>query len=111
MSVQTSLHIDESAANFTFKRSQDVEDIIEANKVDQSVSQRSDWGRLKARIPNIFLEQWLNEEYRRGNVNLRLFTPEFDKLIDRKLQDPDWRFLRTDKGEASQAGWSAGLVL
>lgn len=107
MSVQTSLHIDESAQSFTFQRSQDVEDIIEANKQAAAQSQISDWGKHVARIPNIFLEQWLNEEYARGNVGLRLFTPEFDRVIARKLQDPDWRFLRVDAASA-QAGWIGG---
>ena len=107
MSVHTSLHIDESARSFTFKRSQDVEDIIEANKQAAAQPQASDWGRHVARIPNIFLEQWLNEEYARGNVSLRLFTPEFDRLIARKMQDPDWRFLRVDV-RSTQSGWIAG---
>lgn len=106
MTVQTSLHVDEGAKQFTFKRSQDVEDIIDHNKALQSISQQSDWGRHVAKIPNIFLEQWLNEEYARGNVNLRLFSPEFDKLIARKLQDPDWRFLRVD-AQSHHSGWSA----
>lgn len=96
MSVETSLHVDESAETFTFRRSQDVEDIINLNKHLQGVSQQNDWGRHVARIPNIFLEQWLNEEYARGNASLRMYTPEFDKLVERKLQDPDWRFLRVD---------------
>lgn len=97
MDVLTSLHVDESAKNFTFRRVQDVEDIIESNKQLASMGQQSDWGRHIARVPNIFLEKWLNEEYARGNVNLRMYTPEFDKLIDRKLKDPEWRFLRVDK--------------
>jgi hypothetical protein len=109
MSICTSLHIDESAQSFTFRRSQDVEDIVEANKQAAALPQASDWGRHVARIPNIFLEQWLNEEYRSGNVDLRLFTPEFDRLIARKLQDPDWRFLRVD-APSVQAGWSGGLL-
>lgn len=108
MSVHTSLHIDESAKSFTFKRSQDVEDIIEANKQAAALPQTGDWGKHVARIPNIFLEQWLNEEYARGNVSLRLFSPEFDRLIARKLQDPDWRFLRVDT-PATQAGWMGGV--
>jgi hypothetical protein len=107
MSVHTSLHIDESAKSFTFQRSQDVEDIIEANKQAAALPQACDWGRHVARIPNIFLEQWLNEEYARGNVSLRLFTPEFDRLIACKLQDPDWRFLRVD-APSVQAGWIGG---
>jgi hypothetical protein len=96
MSVETKLHVDESAGNFTFQRVQDVEDILDLNKQLQATTQNADWGRHVARIPNIFLEQWLNEEYVRGNVGLRMYTPEFDKLIERKLQDPDWRFLRVD---------------
>lgn len=107
MSVHTSLHIDASANSFTFQRSQDVEDIIEANKQAAALPQVSDWGRHVARIPNIFLEQWLNEEYARGNAGLRLFTPEFDRLIARKLQDPDWRFLRVG-APSIQAGWGGG---
>lgn len=95
--LQTSLHVDESAKTFTFERAQDVEDIIELNKQLKTMEQKSDWGRHKARIPNIFLEQWLNEEYNRGNVSLRMYTPEFDAMVARKLDDPDWRFLRVDK--------------
>lgn len=96
MSVETRLYVDESAGNFTFQRVQDVEAIIDGNKELSAAGQRGDWGKHVARIPNIFLEQWLNEEYARGNIDLRMFTPEFDRLVERKLKDPDWRFLRVD---------------
>jgi hypothetical protein len=76
---------------------QDVEDIIERNKALQSVPQKSDWGRHVASIPLNIVNQWLNEEWARGNVSLRMGGPEFDALVARKLADPDWRFLRTDK--------------
>jgi hypothetical protein len=76
---------------------QDVEDIIEHNKVLQTLPQKSDWGRHVASIPLNIINQWLNEEWARGNVGLRLAGPEFDALVARKLRDPDWRFLRTDK--------------
>jgi hypothetical protein len=76
---------------------QDVEDIIERNKALQSTPQKSDWGRHVASIPLNIINQWLNEEWARGNVGLRMSGPEFDKLVERKLRDPDWRFLRTDK--------------
>lgn len=76
---------------------QDVEDIIENNKRLQSEPQRSDWGRHIATIPNNILNQWLHEEYARGNVNMRLFDDEFNRLVQRKLNDHDWLFLRTDK--------------
>ena len=76
---------------------QDVEDIIARNKALQLVPQRSDWGRHVASIPLNIINQWLSEEWARGNVNLRMAGPEFDALIARRLADPDWRFLRTDK--------------
>ena len=90
-------HLDEGERKITFAVWQDVEDIIERNKKLQNSEQRSDWGRHVGSIPNVFITQWLNEEWNRGNTGLRPFTPEFDLIVERKLQDPDWRFLRTDK--------------
>jgi hypothetical protein len=46
----------------------------------------------------VILVRWLNEEYARGNTHLRLFTREFNEtVVRRKLQDPDWAYLRVDK--------------
>lgn len=77
---------------------QDVEDIIERNKRLAREPQRSDWGRHVATIPNNILLIWLNEEWARGNTTIKLFGPEFDALVARKLSDPEWRYLRTDGG-------------
>jgi hypothetical protein len=38
--------------------------------------------------------KWLNEE---GADVLRMGAQEFGAFIRRKLDDPDWRHLRTDK--------------
>lgn len=95
--IVTRTHFDASERKITFERIQDVEDIIERNKQLQTLEQKSDWGRHVANIPNIFLELWLNEEYARGNTSIKLFDAEFDLLVERKLKDPDWRWLRTDK--------------
>jgi hypothetical protein len=95
MSVDTLLKFDEGSLHV--KTTQDVEDIIENNKRLQNTPQKSDWGRHVASIPNVILTQWLNEEYSRGNVGLRLFDEDFNRIVKMKLQDPDWRFLRTDK--------------
>lgn len=105
--LHTELHVDEADKTFTINRVQDVEPILELNKYLQTVSQKSDWGRHKAHIPNIFLEKWLREEWDKGNVDLKIFTPEFDALIERKIEDPDWRFLRVDKSESGMTGWLA----
>jgi len=76
---------------------QDVEPILDHNKALRGEAQKSDWGRHVASIPNVILVKWLNEEYARGNVSLRMYTAEFNELVQRKLNDPDWAYLRTDK--------------
>lgn len=88
---------------FAIETSQDVSDIIEANKTDQNTPQKSDWGRHVARIPNVILTQWLNEEWQRGNISIRAFSTEMDELVQRKLQDPEWKWLRTDSQQVQ--GW------
>src|SRR5262249_17031694 len=75
---------------------QDVEPILERNKALRSMPQKSDWGRHVASIPNVILVKWLNEEHARGRTDLRLFSREFDELVQRKLADPEWKYLRTD---------------
>jgi hypothetical protein len=55
------------------------------------------WGRHVASIPCVIIERWMNEDWQRGNVELKMAGDEFDKMVQRKLQDPDWKWLRTDK--------------
>jgi hypothetical protein len=96
--VLTRVHKDAGERKIHFQRVQDVEPIIENNKRLQTMGQsrKSDFRHI-ASIPNIFLERWLNEEYARGNTSITLFGEEMDKLVARKLRDPEWKFLRTDK--------------
>jgi hypothetical protein len=76
---------------------QDVEDIIERNKALQNAGpQRGDFRQI-ASIPLNIINQWLHEEWARGNATITMGGPEFDALVQRKLADPDWRYLRTDK--------------
>lgn len=93
--IRTRVHQDFGERTTTFVRTQDVEPILEANKQAQSEEQRSDWGRKVASIPVVLIERWLLEEHARGNTSLRLFTPEFDQIVARKIRDPDNRFLLT----------------
>jgi hypothetical protein len=96
--LKTNLHLDRTEHSITVERVQDVEDIIENNKRLQNEPQsRKSSFRHIASIPNIFLERWLNEELARGNTTIRIFGPEMDALVARKLKDPDWKWLRTDK--------------
>lgn len=83
---------------------QDVEPILERNKFLRSQEQRSDWGRHIAEIPNVIYIRWLDEEHARGNTSLRMFTPAFDEVVAKKLKDPEWSYLRTDK-PALVVGW------
>jgi hypothetical protein len=102
--LETRIHLDSNGQDLAIEHVQDVEPILERNKMLRTMEQKSDWGREVAEIPNVILVQWLNEEHARGNTELRLFTPEMDLLIDRKLKDPEWFYLRTDK-PALITGW------
>jgi hypothetical protein len=73
---------------------QDVEPILARNKALRGERQASDWGRHVATIPNVLIVKWLNEE---GADVLRMGSEEFGAFIRRKLDDPEWRLLRTDK--------------
>jgi hypothetical protein len=96
--VNTQLLFD-ADGNLAVRDVQDVEPILERNKMLRSEKQNSDWGRHIAEITNVILTRWLNEEYARGNVTIRLFGPEMDALVARKLKDPEWAYLRTDSAQ------------
>jgi hypothetical protein len=95
--MDTRFHFDDG--NMIVENVQDVGDIIENNKRLRSVAQKSDWGRHVASIPNVIMTRWLNEEWARGNTTIRLFGPEMDALVERKLKDPEWAYLRTDSAQ------------
>jgi hypothetical protein len=105
--MQTRVLLDNNGRDLTIQHVQDVEPILEWNKASRGENQRSDWGRHVARIPNVVYVRWFDEEHARGNTSLRMFTPEFDLVVQNKLRDPEWTYLRTDR-PALQAGWSAG---
>lgn len=107
--IERKLYVDETDQRLTFVNVQDVEPILELNKAQRAEDQHSDWGRRIARIPNNIMLQWFYEEQAKGNIHLQMYSEEFDRLVARKLQDPDWAYLRTDR-PALQAGWSAGLL-
>jgi hypothetical protein len=103
--LDTRFHLDSNGKDLTVESVQDVEDILDWNKEARRDDQKSDWGRHVARIPNVIYVRWLNEEHAKGNTSLRLFTPEFDAIVRKHLQDPDWNHLRVDKPPL-QVGWS-----
>jgi hypothetical protein len=106
MAVETRFHLDSGGQDIAIERVQDVEDILARNRELRAQEQRSDWGRHIASIPCVILERWLNDEAARGNQAIRWGSKEFDALVARKLRDPDWAYLRTDK-PALTVGWRA----
>lgn len=102
--VATRIHLDSNGQDLAVEHVQDVEPILERNRALRTEEQRSDWGREIAEIPNVILIRWLDEEHAGGNTTLRMFTPEFDALVKKKLYDPDWAYLRVDK-PALITGW------
>lgn len=90
------LHQDHSERTTTFEVIQDVEPYLERNKMLRSQPQKSDWGRHIASVPVVLINRWLNEEWSRGNTSLQLGSPEWRALVWRKLQDPDYAYLRVD---------------
>jgi hypothetical protein len=98
-------HLDSNGKDLTVEHVQDVNAILDWNAEARRDEQQSDWGRHVARIPNVIYVKWLNEEHAKGNTKLRLFTEEFDRIVQGKLEDPDWAYLRTDR-PALQVGWA-----
>lgn len=95
--MRTTLILDGNARTITTVATQDVEPILENNKRLRTEKQKRDWGRHIASIPNVISYRWMVEEWNRGNHSLRFGTPEWNALVWRKLQDPEWAYLRTDK--------------
>lgn len=98
------IHLDSNGRDLTIQHVQDVEPILDWNREARRDEQKSDWGRHVARIPNVIYVKWLDEEHAKGNTSLQLFTEEFDALVQRKLNDSEWMYLRTDR-PALQVGW------
>lgn len=95
--VLTRFHRENGGKDLTVERVQDVEPILENNKLLRSIPQKSDWGRHKSCVPNLLWEKWFNE-YNEGRnpPDLRIYGPEFTAYVDRKLNDPDYRAFRVD---------------
>jgi hypothetical protein len=86
---------------------QDVEDIIELNKrLANEPPRRSDWGRHYATIPhNIRFKWWIEET--NGSLDMPIFSARFEnEVVAKKLEDPEWKYLRVDLGCAFRIGWS-----
>jgi len=98
------VHLDTNGQDLAVEHVQDVEPILNWNREARREEQHGDWGRHVARIPNVIYVKWFDEEHAKGNTSLRMFTKEFDEIVHRKLQDPEYAYLRVDRPKL-QAGW------
>lgn len=92
--VVARVHLDSGGNSLTIEHVQDVEPILARNKALRAQPQRSDWGRHIATIPNVILVRWMNED---GVNVLGMSSEEWGAFVRKKLADPDWRHLRTDR--------------
>lgn len=78
--------------------SQDCEPIVENNKALQNEGKgdfQGKWGRRIASIPLVVVDKWMKED----GVNwLALGRQEKAAYLRRKLNDPQYRYLRTSLG-------------
>jgi len=102
--VQVRIHKDSDGQGFAIQHIQDVEPILERAKMLRDLDQKSDWGRHTHAIPNVEIVKLMDEEYRRGNTTLRLFSPEFNECYEKKIRSGEWEAFRVDK-PALITGW------
>ena len=96
--VTTTFHYDHSSDKTIIQTSQDVEPILEANKVAQTIndgySPSRDLKRI-ASIPLVVVQKWMEED---GVNFLSLGKQDKAKYLRKKLNDPDYAYLRTSPG-------------
>ncbi len=102
-------HLDSNGRDLAIEHVQDVEPILDWNQAARREHQASDWGRHIARIPNVIYMRLARPRSTPGAIHrLRHVHAEFDQIVQKKLDDPEWAYLRTDRPKL-QAGWSAGI--
>lgn len=94
--IVSRVHIDRSEKKIHFERIQDVEPILEWNKAVRDMPQpRAGTFRHVGTIPCVVLEKWIHDD---GAKILAMRQREFAKYVKRKLNDPDWAYLKTIPG-------------
>ena len=86
---------------------QDVEDIIEENKrLSNLPKPKLDWGRHEATIPYNLLFKWWLEDTNGNNRDYPIMGMRyFNEFVAKRLNDPEWKYLRVDQGCSFQMGW------
>jgi len=88
--------LEDGEGNWAQKSAQQVEPLLDlnreaANHCDPCNAARD--VRMVARIPLIVIAKWRNE------LGVDYWNPDHQDKVDALLNDPDWRWLRTDGGQ------------
>ena len=97
---------DHENKRYLIRHWQDVEPIIENNKrLSNEQPRQNEYMRHIATIPhNIRLKWWIEET--KGNYEIPIFSARFEnEIVARKLEDPEWKYLRVDGGCNFKTGW------
>jgi hypothetical protein len=94
--ISSSIGYDEGSDKYVIHSEQDCEPTIELNKIlyndgTEGYGPTREWRRA-ASIPNIILQKWYQEE------GIRYWDSEDTPKLMAKLDDPEWRYLRTAPG-------------
>lgn len=79
--------------DWAYETLQDVSSVLDANKEAQNhVNPNSPDGSMRrvASIPMIFAQKWLDD------YGINIYKREHWDAVRKKLNDPEWRWLRTD---------------
>lgn len=85
--------------DWTYEAAQDCQPIADANA--EARNHCNPWNRTRdwkqvARIPAIWALKWQNE------LGIDIFNPDDDERVNRLLDDPDNRWMRTDESRLSR---------
>lgn len=93
--IGTKLIFDHAENQLVVKREQDVQPILEMNKklyTEGDGYSPSRTLRRVASIPFVVIERWINDE------GINIFKKDHWNAVKKKLNDPDYLFLRTSRG-------------
>ena len=87
--------LEDGEGNWAQQSFQDTDRLLDLNREAQNHCQPDNAARdmrMVARIPLIVIAKWRNE------LGVDYWNPDHQDKVDRLLNDPEWRWLRTDGG-------------
>ena len=103
MGYLTRYYWDEAEGRMTIRTTYDSTDVLKANKAQQSLSLNQRFGNEMmhhvAEIPMGVVVAWMKE-----GVDIMSSDPDMKKRVRRKLDDPEWRYLKSTVRKLSRRG-------